>query len=204
MEDPTEAGRVPWHRGSVVHRPHQRRHHRQSGRTPGLEPSAVPLHLLPAGPGRAPRRIDRQPAVARPTEEHQRRGTIRRQCGSVRGLGPAVEGPAGQAIGSLPRARMPCSFICRCTRSLPTRTPLVSSSFHTLGQPYSALNSAWIARMCATSASLLTRLGAGPAGGVLPLRCRCSKKPAPLQPRAARPRFHHQLRSTSFRGKAKR
>ena len=41
-----------------------------------------------------------------------------------------------------PRARMPCSFISRCTRSLPTRTPLASSSFHTLGQPYSPLNSA--------------------------------------------------------------
>ncbi len=58
----------------------------------------------------------------------------------------------------LPLALMPCSFIMRRTRSLPTRMPRATSSFHILGQPYSCLTSAWMARMWASKASLLIRL----------------------------------------------
>src|SRR6266849_5998634 len=54
-------------------------------------------------------------------------------------------------------ALIPCSTMSFLTRSLPTRIPLASSSFHTRGQPYSPFTSAWIALICTSSASLLTR-----------------------------------------------
>ena len=47
----------------------------------------------------------------------------------------------------LPLALMPCSCMMRRTRSLPTRIPRATSSFHILGQPYSCLTSTWIARI---------------------------------------------------------
>lgn len=52
-------------------------------------------------------------------------------------------------------ALMPCWAMSLRTRSLPTRMPRASSSFHIRGQPYSALTWAWMALMCASSASLL-------------------------------------------------
>src|SRR5712691_1596280 len=57
----------------------------------------------------------------------------------------------------LPLALMSCSAISFLTRSLPTRIPLASSSFHIRGQPYSPFTSAWIALICTSSASLLNR-----------------------------------------------
>src|SRR6266568_2306873 len=54
-------------------------------------------------------------------------------------------------------ALMPCSAMSFLTRSLPTRIPLASSSFHIRGQPYSPFTWAWIALICTSSASLLTR-----------------------------------------------
>lgn len=57
----------------------------------------------------------------------------------------------------LVRTLMPCSFMSRRTRPLLTRMPCASSFFRARGQPYSPLDSAWMARMWISSASLLMR-----------------------------------------------
>ncbi len=57
----------------------------------------------------------------------------------------------------LPLALIPCSCMVRRTRSLPTRVPCATSSLHILGQLYSPLTWAWMARMWASRASLLIR-----------------------------------------------
>jgi hypothetical protein len=75
----------------------------------------------------------------------------------------------------LPLALMPWRCISFRTRSLPTRTPRASSSFHIFGQPYSCLTSAWMALMCTSRASSLMRLLApGRLGLPASLRRQCS------------------------------
>ena len=78
----------------------------------------------------------------------------------------------------LPLTLMPCSFIMRRTRSLPTRMPRATSSFHILGQPYSCWTSAWMARIWASSALLLNRMLAPGFGGLSAPRRRMGSQKA--------------------------
>ena len=52
-------------------------------------------------------------------------------------------------------ARMPCSFMSFCPRSLPTAIPLASSDFQMRGQPCASRLWVWTAKMCTSSASSL-------------------------------------------------
>ena len=75
----------------------------------------------------------------------------------------------------LARVKMERDILKNRPRALPTRMPRASNSFHTLGQPYSPLTSAWMARMWASRASLLSRPPPGRLGWLDRRRRWCSK-----------------------------